>query len=64
MIDSVNESMHQADEALAPSIDEMVHNAQQLARDLYTLRGNVVIRGIFERDQRLPGSGYQLNPFI
>lgn len=37
MIESVNESMHEAEEALAPSIDEMVHNAQQMARDIYTL---------------------------
>ena len=37
MIDNVNESVHQAEEALAPSIDEMVHNAQLLARDIYSL---------------------------
>ena len=37
MVESVGESMHQAEEALAPTIDEMVHNAQQLARDIYTL---------------------------
>jgi DNA-directed RNA polymerase subunit RPC12/RpoP len=37
MIDSVSESMHQAEEALAPTIDEMVHNAELLARDLYRL---------------------------
>ena len=32
MVESVSESMHQAEEALAPSIDEMVHNAELLAR--------------------------------
>ena len=37
MIDTVNESVHEAEEALAPTIDEMVHNAQLLARDLYRL---------------------------
>ena len=37
MVENVSESVHKAEEALAPSIDEMVHNAQQLARDVYTL---------------------------
>lgn len=37
MIDSVSESVHQAEEVLAPTIDEMVHNAELLARDLYRL---------------------------
>ena len=37
MVESVHESVHQAEEALAPTIDEMVHNAQQMARDIYAL---------------------------
>ena len=37
MVESVSESMHEAEEALAPTIDEMVHNAQLLVRDIYTL---------------------------
>ncbi len=37
MVENVSESMHKAEEALAPTIDEMVHNAQQLAREVYTL---------------------------
>jgi cell division septum initiation protein DivIVA len=37
MVENVNESIHQAEEALAPTIDEMVHNAQQLAREIYSL---------------------------
>ena len=34
MVESVHKSMHEAEEALAPTIDEMVHNAQHLARDV------------------------------
>ncbi len=37
MVENVSESVHKAEEALAPTIDEMVHNAQQLAREVYTL---------------------------
>jgi hypothetical protein len=37
MVESVSESMHKAEEALAPTIDEMVHNAQQLAHEIYNL---------------------------
>ncbi len=37
MVENVSESVHEAEEALAPTIDEMVHNAQQLAREVYTL---------------------------
>jgi len=37
MVKNVSESVHKAEEALAPTIDEMVHNAQQLAREVYTL---------------------------
>jgi len=37
MVESVSDAVHEAEEALAPTIDEMVHNAQQLARELFTL---------------------------
>jgi rubrerythrin len=37
MVDQVNQAIHEAEEALAPGIDEMIHNAQQLARELFTL---------------------------
>lgn len=37
MVDNVHQAIHEAEEALAPTIDEMVHNAQQLARELFAL---------------------------
>jgi cell division septum initiation protein DivIVA/DNA-directed RNA polymerase subunit RPC12/RpoP len=37
MVENVSESVHRAEEALEPTIDEMVHNAQQLAREVFTL---------------------------
>jgi hypothetical protein len=37
MVENVHHSVHQAEEALAPTIEEMVHNAQQIAREIHTL---------------------------
>ena len=37
MVEQVNESIHKAEESLGPTIEEMVHNAQTIARDLYAL---------------------------
>lgn len=37
MVETVSESMREAEEALAPTVDEMVHNAQQLAREVFAL---------------------------
>lgn len=37
MVENVSKAVHEAEEALAPTIDEMVHNAQVLARELYAL---------------------------
>ena len=37
MVDHVSDAIHNAEEALAPTVDEMVHNAQQLARELFVL---------------------------
>ena len=37
MVEQVNESIHQAEEAIAPGIDEMVHNAQNIVREIYAL---------------------------
>jgi len=37
MVEEVNQSIHRAEEALKPGVEEMVNNAEKLARDLYTL---------------------------
>ncbi len=37
MVENVSQSVHQAEEALAPTVEEMVHNAQLVARDIYNL---------------------------
>jgi hypothetical protein len=37
MVENVSNAIHDAEEAIAPTVDEMIHNAQLLARDLYAL---------------------------
>lgn len=37
MVENVSQALHEAEEALAPTIDEMVHNAQTLASDIHKL---------------------------
>ena len=37
MVENVNQAIHDAEEALAPSVDEMVSNAQSLAHELFSL---------------------------
>jgi ABC-type transporter Mla subunit MlaD len=37
MVENVSEAIHEAEEALAPTVEQMVHNAQLLARELYSL---------------------------
>ena len=37
MVEQLDQSIHKAEETLGPSLEEMVHNAQKMARDLYAL---------------------------
>ncbi len=37
MVESVSQSIHDAEEAIGPGVEEMIHNAQEVARDIYAL---------------------------
>jgi outer membrane murein-binding lipoprotein Lpp len=37
MVENVSQALHEAEEALAPTIDELVHNAQTLASEIHKL---------------------------
>lgn len=37
MVENVNQAIHEAEEAIGPGIEEMIHNAQAVARDIYAL---------------------------
>ena len=67
MVESVSQSMHEAEEALAPTVDEMVHNAQQLAREIFTLSqeeaeslGNTLKRDMHKANEVLNQQGKEL----
>ena len=58
MVENVGETLRNTEKALAPTIDEMVRNAQTLARDLYSLTqeesehlGNALKRDIRKANQ-------------
>lgn len=60
MVEQVGQAIHDAEEAVAPTVDEMVHNAQQLARELYALTqeeaetlGNTLRRDIDKANRTL-----------
>ena len=71
MVENVNESMHQAEEALAPTVDEMVHNAELLARDIYALTqeeaeslGNTLKRDMHKANQVLNQQGKEIADWL
>jgi len=37
MVENVSQALHEAEEALAPTIDELVHNAQTLSSEIHKL---------------------------
>lgn len=71
MVDNVGKAMHEAEEALAPTVDEMIHNAQRLARDLYALSqeeaeslGNTLRRDIDKANRTLNQQGKELKDWL
>lgn len=71
MVEEVSKTMHEAEEALAPTVDEMVHNAQQLAREIYTLTqeeaeslGNTLRRDIHKANVTLNREGKELRDWL
>lgn len=71
MVEQVGNAIHEAEEALAPTVDEMVHNAQQLARELYALTqeeaeslGNTLRRDIKKANQTLNRQGKELKDWF
>jgi len=71
MVENVNESMHEAEEALAPTVDEMVHNAQQIAHEIYALTeeeadslGATLKRDIHKANEALNQQGKELRDWF
>jgi hypothetical protein len=71
MVENVSEAIHEAEEALAPTIDEMVHNAQLLARELYSLSqeeaeslGDTLKRDLHKADKALNRQSKELKDWL
>ena len=71
MVDQVSDAIHDAEEALAPTVDEMVHNAQQLARELFALTqeeaenlGATLKRDMHKANKTLNQQGKELKDWL
>ncbi len=71
MVDNVSETIHDAEEALAPTVDEMVHNAQVLARELFALTqeeaeslGTTLKRDMQKANKTLNQQGKELKDWL
>ncbi len=71
MVENVSEAVHDAEEALAPTIDEMVHNAQLLVRELYSLSqeeaeslGDTLKRDMHKANKTLNQQGKELKDWL
>ncbi len=71
MVENVSDTIHEAEEALAPTVDEMVHNAQILARELFALTqeeaeslGNTLKRDMQKANTTLNQQGKELKDWF
>lgn len=71
MVENVSEAMHEAEEALAPTVDEMVRNAQQMARELYALTqeeaeslGDTLRRDMHKANEALNQQGKEMRDWL
>lgn len=71
MVENVSEAVHNAEEVLAPTIDEMVHNAQVLARELFALTqeeaeglGDTLKRDLHKANKTLNQQGKELKDWL
>ena len=71
MVDNVSQTIHEAEEALKPTIDEMVLNAQSLAHDIHQLSqeeterlGKALMRDIKSANKTLNQQGKELKDWL
>ena len=71
MVEEVNQSIHKAEDALKPGVEEMVNNAQKLARDLYTLTqeeseslANTLKRDLHKANKAMNQQGKELKDWL
>lgn len=71
MVENVSEAIHEAEEAIGPTVDEMVHNAQVLARELFALTqeeaeslGETLKRDMHKANTTLNQQGKELKDWL
>lgn len=71
MVDNVRQAIHTTEQALAPTIDQLVHNAQAMARDLHQLSqeeserlGKALKRDIRQANRALIEQGKELKEWF
>ncbi len=71
MVENVSEAIHEAEEAIGPTVDEMVHNAQVLARELFALTqeeaeslGDTLKRDMHKANTTLNQQGKELKDWL
>ncbi len=71
LVEQVGDALHDAEEALAPTIDELVHNAQVTTREIFALTqeeveilGNTLKRDLHKANQALNREGKELSQWF
>lgn len=71
MVENVSEAIHDAEEAVEPTVEEMVHNAQVLARELFALTqeeaeslGDTLKRDMQKANRTLNQQGKELSDWL
>ena len=71
LVEQVGEAVHDTEEALAPTIDEIVHNAQVTTREIFALSqeeveilGNTLKRDLHKANQALNREGKELRQWF
>ena len=71
LVEQVGDAVHDAEEAIAPSIDEIVHNAQVTTREIFALSqeeietlGNTLKRDLHKANQALNREGKELRQWF
>lgn len=71
MVENVSAAIHEAEEAIAPTVEEMVHNSQVLARELFALTqeeaeslGDTLKRDMQKANKTLNQQGKELKDWL
>lgn len=71
LVEQVGDALHEAEEALEPTVDEIVHNAQVLTREIYALTqeevemlGNTLKRDLHKANEYVSQEGKEMRDWF